>query len=250
MIDWDDAFDNSGYVPGADGILADWAVKAAAFRNSEGCSEITYGRRAREVADVFEPKSPATGTVVIVHGGYWRMLDKSFVSHFSAGPLARGWRVIVPSYPLCPEVRITQIVQSLEHLVGSIKGQITLIGHSAGGHLVTRLAGLPGVVRSVSVSGVYDLRPLLATRMNEVLKLTQGEALAQSPALLPPCETPMTFWVGTHERPEFLRQCRLAAEAWPKARSVFEPGLHHFNILESLCDPTGTLTREVCGDVT
>lgn len=248
MIDWDDAFDNSGYVPGADAFRDHWAASAAELRSTWGYEEIAYGQHSRERADVFKPKSKEIGTVIFVHGGYWHMLDKSFVSHFAAGPLARGWRVIVPSYPLCPELRVSQIVESLQRLIEPIKGEIALIGHSAGGHLVSRLATLTPVSRVVSVSGVHDLRPLLATRMNETLRLTADEALAESPALLPAPKVPITFWVGAAERPEFLRQCRLAAEAWPDARDVYEPGLHHFNIVDSLCDPDGALTREVCGD--
>lgn len=248
MIDWDDAFDNSGYVPGADALIARWAQTAADFRESWGCEEISYGAGVREIADVFVPKATAKGTVIFIHGGYWHMLDKSYVSHFAAGPLGRGWRVIVPSYPLCPDARISQIVESLRQLIVSNTGEIALIGHSAGGHLATRLADMAQVIRAVSVSGVHDLRPLLATRMNATLGLTEAESLAESPALLSPPKAKMTFWVGAAERPEFLRQCRLAGEAWPAAREVYEPGLHHFNIIDSLRDPDGALTREVCGD--
>lgn len=249
MIDWDDAFDNSGYVPESAAMRDAWAIAAAAFRESWGCSEMSYGTDDREVADVFLPETPQKGTVIFVHGGYWQMLDKSFFSHLAAGPLARGWRVVVPSYPLCPSARISGIVQSLRKLIESNTGEIALIGHSAGGHLVSRLATFTAVSRVVSVSGVHDLRPLLATRMNETLRLTAEEALAESPALLPAPKMPITFWVGAAERPEFLRQCRLAGEAWPDAREVYEPGLHHFNIIDSLRDPDGPLTREVCGDV-
>lgn len=248
MIDWDDAFDNSGYVPGAKGLLEVWAKDASAFRESWGFESLMYGRRDREMADVFLPKTKPKGTVILVHGGYWHLLDRSFLSHFAAGPLARGWRVVVPSYPLCPRVRISQIVEALERLIVSNTGDVALIGHSAGGHLVSRLAGLQNVKRAVSVSGVHDLRPLLATEMNETLGLTMGEAIAESPALLPQPKAQMTFWVGAAERPEFLRQCRLAGEAWPGSREVYEPGSNHFNIIDSLRDPDGALTREVCGD--
>lgn len=258
MIDWDDAFDNTSYVDGADDLLETWAADALAFRQLHAFSTFAYGDDPREHADLFKPEKKPKGTVIFIHGGYWQMLDKSCVSHFAAGCLARGWQVIVPSYPLAPTTRVSDIVQSIARLVDKVatfsKEEIVLIGHSAGGHLVSRMAcrDVPcaKISRVISVSGVHDLRPLCGTRMNDILGLTTDEATDQSPALCQPKQCPVTFWVGAAERPEFLRQNRLAGEAWPHAKEVYETGRNHFDIIESLKHSHGALTQEICGNET
>uniref|UniRef100_UPI0037C69920 alpha/beta hydrolase n=1 Tax=Roseovarius salis TaxID=3376063 RepID=UPI0037C69920 len=133
-----------------------------------------------------------------------------------------------------------------------------LVGHSAGGHLVARMMCrdvLPDTVagrlaRVVSVSGVHELLPLVATAMNDILNLTAEEAAAESPARCTPLQgVPFTAWVGAQERPEFLRQARLIEEAWARAgvqvSAVYAPGHHHFSVIEGLARPDDPLTREV-----
>jgi acetyl esterase/lipase len=191
--------------------------------------------------------------------------DKSFWSHLAAGPLARGWAVAMPSYALAPEARIGTITAEIGQAIATAAdlagGPLRLIGHSAGGHLVARMASadspLPVQVRQrlarvVPLSGLHDLRPFLHTRMNDDLRLDEAEAIAESPALaLPQAGLPVSFWVGASERPEFLRQNRLAAEAWDRAggavRDIYEPGRNHFSVVEGLADPASPLVAELLG---
>jgi acetyl esterase/lipase len=209
--------------------------------------------------DLFRPGGAAQGTVIYVHGGYWHLMDKTYWSHLSAGALARGWAVAVPSYPLAPEVRISAITQAVRAAVctvaGRTSGPIALIGHSAGGHLVSRMACagvLPDDVigrlkRVVSVSGVHHLAPLLATKMNDTLRLTAEEAAAETPLSHTPLPVPLTFWVGADERPEFLRQTRIIAETWGRkgadVTTHYETGRNHFDVVASLAQRDGALVR-------
>ena len=78
----------------------------------------------------------------------------------------------MPSYDLCPDVRISDISRQIAKAVTKIAkhttGRITLAGHSVGGHLVARMAVgdlLPAeIIDRIShvmpVSPVGDLRPL------------------------------------------------------------------------------------------
>lgn len=250
MIDWDDAFDNSGYVPGAGAMLERCRTRAAAYAAKQGALDVVYGPGPRNRLDLFVPDAPPLGLVVFVHGGYWHLLDKSLWSHFARGPLSRGWAVAIPSYTLAPQARIAQIVRDVAAAVSMaaqrVPGPVRLVGHSAGGHLVSRLACLEfeaaaRVEKVVSVSGVHDLRPLLNTRLNDTLRLDATEAEAESPALLMPRSgISCLFWVGANERPELVRQTRLIAEAWD-ASNVYEPGHDHFSVIEALEDPDSPL---------
>ncbi len=267
MIDWDDAFDNSGYVADADAMADRWATEAAAFRDAEVAAgratlDLAYGDGPREKLDEFRPVGHSFGYVIFVHGGYWRMFDKSRWSHLARGALDAGWTVFVPSYPLAPGARIAGITRAIARAVTWVAqagdGPLRLVGHSAGGHLVARMLCddvlaphvRARIARVVAVSGVHDLRPLRSTRMNAELRLTRDEAASESPVLCAPDPTvPAVFWVGTLERPEFLRQNRAIAEAWTRrgaqVTSHYETGRNHFDIVESLTRRDGPLTREL-----
>jgi acetyl esterase/lipase len=167
----------------------------------------------------------------------------------------------MPSYTLCPEISISGITgevgAAISKAAAMIEGPIVLTGHSAGGHLATRMISetspLAEDVRSrirntVSISGVHDLRPMMRLAMNADLKLDEAEAVAESPALLRPLAgARLTCWVGAGERAEFIRQNALLANVWiglgAAAAAVEEADRHHFNIIDGLADPDHPLTH-------
>ncbi len=249
-FDWDDAYDNMGHIPGSREYPDRWAARAAAFRErwTSSALEVEYGNHPRERFDLFYPLVGVRGLVVFVHGGYWMRLDKSFWSDLAEGALSAGWVVALPSYSLAPEVRIAAITKQIASAIVAaakrIPGPIRLAGHSAGGHLVVRMACRGGpldpetarrIARVVSISGLHDLRPLMRTRMNEVLRIDAAEAISESPALLRPASpVRVTAWVGGGERPEFLRQAKLLAEAWPTADAHVDGNHDHFSVIDGL----------------
>ena len=266
ISDWDDAYTNSAYIPGGGDFPARWQALAAAFRYELADagrlrSDIPYGPHERNRYDLFMPAGAPKGLVCFVHGGYWMAFDKSFWSHLAAGPLAHDYAVAMPSYVLCPDARIADITRQIGHAIteaaGDIAGPIHLTGHSAGGHLVSRMlcasTPLSGEIASrirktVSISGLHDLRPLMNTKMNDTLRLDLAEARAESPALLEPLDGgDLTCWVGAAERPEFLRQNGLPGNLWSsfnaRVSSFEEPDRHHFDIVDGLMDPNHPLVR-------
>lgn len=267
-MDLDDAYANAAHIPDAASFPPRWTREAVAFRAALGERarlDIAYGDAAAERLDLFLPESAPRGLVVFVHGGYWRSFGKADWSHLAAGPVARGWAVAMPGYTLCPGIRIAgithQIGAAVERAAGLIGGPLRLTGHSAGGHLVSRMlcddAPVPSPVAgrieaTVSISGVHDLRPLLGTRLNDVLRLDAAEAAAESPALAIPREgVRLTCWVGAGERPEFVRQNALLANIWTGlgalTAAVEEPGRHHFDVIEGLTAPDSALTQGLLG---
>jgi hypothetical protein len=144
MHDLSIAYRNADFIPGGKDYPPLWVTKAAALRAVAGGETHSYGPTPREAFDLFRPAGEAQGTLVFVHGGYWMETDRSMWSHLAAGALARGWAVALPSYDLCPAVRIAtitrQIAAAVDAVAALVPGPLRLAGHSAGGHLVARMA--------------------------------------------------------------------------------------------------------------
>jgi len=266
IADWDDAYANGPNIPGGDRWPAAWVEPARAYREEMAAAGrvrlgVAYGEGERQAYDLFLPAIEPAGLVVFVHGGYWMRFDRSLWSHLAKGSVDSGFAVAMPSYSLCPAVRIgditRQIGRAVAHAAGEVAGPLFLTGHSAGGHLATRMvcadSPLPDAVRGrirtvVSISGVHDLRPLMRLAMNETLRVDAAEAMAESPALLEPLPgARLCCWVGAGERAEFVRQNALLANVWTglgaATACVEEPDRHHFNVVDGLADAAHALTR-------
>lgn len=264
--DWTDAYTNGANIPQGEKWPALWVEPAKAYRDTmqalgRAQLDLVYGEKPRNRFDLFLPDTTPKGLVVYVHGGYWQSLDKSYWSHLANGCVESGFAVAMPSYTLCPEARIGDIVreiaQAISDAAGEIDGPLHLTGHSAGGHLVSRMIAegspLPQAVQErirtvVSISGVHDLRPLVGTTINEKLGLSSQEAAAESPALMRPLPNKRLFcWAGGNERAEFIRQNALLASMWlglgAETGAYAEPDKHHFSIVDGLMDPDHLLVK-------
>jgi arylformamidase len=264
ISDWDTAYANGRFIPEGSAYPERWRVRAEAFRDQlraagRSSIDLAYGPSRRNRLDLFLPAGRCKGLVVFVHGGFWMQFDKSYWSHLASGPLESGYAVALPSYSLCPDVRISDITKeiaaAIELVATKVLGEIFLCGHSAGGHLVVRMIcqGSPlnsgtssRIARTLSISGLHDLRPLMAA--NDVLRLEDEEATVESPALLRPCrQQALTCWVGADERPEFIRQNELMGQMWrgfdTEVVIVQEPNRHHFNVIDGLAQVGHPLTR-------
>ncbi len=265
ITDWDDAYANGPNIPGGERWPGLWVEPARAYRQAlEGAGhanlDIRYGEGERNHLDLFLPATDPAGLVVFVHGGFWLRLDKSYWSHLARGAVERGYAVAMPSYTLCPDIRIAgitaEVADAIVKAAELVAGPIRLAGHSAGGHLVTRMVTVTSplpeeirsrIVRTVSLSGLHDLRPLMHTAMNGQLRIDRQEAWRESPALLDPIPgTRLVCWAGASERSEFLRQNALLASIWKglgaETEVIEEPDRHHFNVIEGLADPDHPLT--------
>lgn len=270
ISDYDRAYANAAHIPQSETYPGRWAAEAAAFRvrlasQDRARLDLRYGAAARNRLDLFMPEGKPRGLAVYVHGGYWKAFAKSDWSHLAAGALAHGFAVAVPQYTLCPDVFVggigIEVAGAVTAVAEEIGGPIRLAGHSAGGQLVTRLISgsqlleqsvLERITGVVSISGVHDLRPLIKTAMNDILKIDEEEAANESPALLRPLvPAEVIAWVGAGELPEFLRQNRILHEMWrgfeTRMRIVEAEGMHHFNVIDGLADPEHPLCRAFVG---
>lgn len=243
--------------------FADWRRRSeAARRTLDPVLDIPYGSGDREKLDVFPGNSSSGAVLVFVHGGYWRTMDKSDFSFLAVPFVSRGITVVLPNYPLCPDVGIDDIVSATRRMqrwvsenigrYGGDSGEVHLAGWSAGAHLVTMLLTLAaeGAERDpasvLAVSGIYDLRPLKHVRANEDLRITDAVALANSPALLAPArKTRLAVVIGALETSAIHRQAAVLETAWrpqiPDMISTATGAAHHYSIVSRLADESSEL---------
>jgi len=264
----DSMYNNRKLVPDYATYFDNWVRASTAARSSQPCTlDVAYGQAPGEKLDVFNGAAKDAPVMVFIHGGYWRSLDKSDHSFVAPAFTAQGACVVVVNYDLCPAVTIPEItmqmVRSLAWVYRNIAKhggnpkRITVVGHSAGGHLAAMMlacvwkayaADLPAnlVKNALSISGLYDLEPLRhAPAVKDSLKLTPVQVRKASPALLPAPRKGVLYSVaGGNESAEFLRHNHLIQKAWGnKTVPVCEalPGLHHFSVLDALIDPAHRL---------
>ncbi len=267
---WHDRmYNNRALVPDFADHFAHWQNASVQARERlKGHLDLPYGDGPGETLDIFPAAQPNAPVVIFIHGGYWRSLDKS--DHSFVAPALRdmGACVVVVNYALCPgtpeqPITIPDIAMQMakatawvgRHIAehGGDRKNISVIGHSAGGHLAAMLLGcdwkkmgrdLPaGLVRkALSISGLFDLAPIRKTPFVQAdLRITPAHVRQCSPAQWQRPRQGVLYTVaGGDESPEFLRQNRLIHQTWgPKTVPVCEDlaGLNHFSIVTDLTRP-------------
>ena len=254
-------------IPDHGDIFARWTARSAAFRESARCRlALPYGMSARQTLDLFAPDDdgPAPPLLMFIHGGYWQGLDKSLFSFLAEGLVAAGAAVAVVDYDLCPAVRIDDITAQIRRAVAFLwtragdlaidRDRLFVSGHSAGGHLTAMMmatdwpamdVALPkDLIRGgVSISGLFDLAPLIATSMNRNLGLDAAAARANSPLFMTPAgDAPLLLAVGGDESAGFHGQSDRLRDAWgSRCRRLDIPGRHHLSVVEDMTDPKSAL---------
>ncbi|NNF80435.1 MAG: alpha/beta hydrolase, partial [Rhizobiales bacterium] len=146
--------------------------------------------------------------------------------------------VVVVGYDLCPAVTITRISEEAREALAYIwrngsdlginRGRITVMGHSAGGHITQMMMGtdwpafgsdLPADLAGVGipVSPLSLLEPVRRTKgLNSGIRMDEKEAEAESPMLNHPplTDAPQLVVVGGAETDEFHRQAQMYFDAF------------------------------------
>src|SRR5436190_4532519 len=266
-IDYETEYNNRARVPEHPEIFARWAregedYRAEAMKERRAELGLSYGSSLRQFIDLFSPRGATTAPLTLfIHGGYWRSLDPSQFSQVARGLNSHGVAVAVVGYDLCPEVTIAEIIEQIRHACLFLwlrTGQRMMIyGHSAGGHLAGAMVATdwqarypkapPDLVPSAySISGLFDLTPLVGVPMAQDLRLDADEAQRVSPLFWPaPAGRVFDAVVGGLESSEFLRQSRTVAETWGKAGADAHyeaiAGTNHFTVIDPLADPKSAM---------
>ena len=109
-------------VPDTMSLLQAMPARAAVARERLNAKlDIRYGKRPKETLDLFPAATDAFGTLspaqIFIHGGYWRMMDKSDHSHLATDVVAAGVAHISLNYDHCPAVTVEDIVDEIRHAV-------------------------------------------------------------------------------------------------------------------------------------
>jgi arylformamidase len=258
-------------VPDAASIVPAWWKRAAVTRQRfAAMGDLKYGSHPREVLDLFRARN-SLGTLVYIHGGYWRSFSKLETSWVADGFLERGYSVALINYPLCPDVSLahirTSVVSAFAYLYRELLSEnemqnIVVTGHSAGGHLAAlhlatdwRDFKLPEnpINGVISLSGVFDVAPLINVSINSDLRLTPKTA---TPLNLitsqPKSKARLVLAVGALESEEFHRQSADLAKSWASLapQLIDVPVMNHYTIVDSLAEPDGILHRLACDMLT
>jgi arylformamidase len=268
----DGQYNNRANVPEHPELLAEWAAKSAAWdADAKTMRTLVYGDSDAEMLDLYLADAENAPVHMYIHGGYWQANDRKS-SSFVARPLvAAGAHVAVIDYGLCPDVTIDEIGRqcraALAFLYGCVKSfggnpdRINVSGHSCGGQLVGMAmatdwsqfgADLPNdlVKGGVSVSGVFDLEPLLNTTINIKVGMDAEIARRNSPLFMAPaCDAPLALLWGGDETDAFRQQSEAMAAAWGAkgVKTVAEAisGANHFTVLTGMDDPAHPATRAI-----
>ena len=223
-------------------LLADWL-------------RVLAGGTIAAVADASAP------LLIFIHGGYWQGLSAAESLSLAPPALAQGWSYAAIEYTIAPAGDIPQMIRECKAALVSLAGivspsSVVLVGHSAGAHLAAMISLVSSsalhIDRTVLLSGVFDLRPLLPTTVNAPLEMDDAEAAALSPQLLPVAASHdvVVAW-GDNETDAFKSQSKsYAAHLAEGGLSVaaFEcAGRNHFDIVGDVADPHTELGRLALG---
>lgn len=224
---------------------------------------ITYGDLPDQFVHLYEPGGDAVGTIISIHGGYWRStygldLHEPIAQHL----VQRGWTVLNIEYrrvePEGPAMwaEMSSDVLDACTLAEDRPGPTIAIGHSAGGQLALWAAAQPNAQLDavVALAPVCDL--FLADGLelsNHATKALLGDTAAErpdlyataSPLYLLPLGVPQLIVHGKADAdvpyemaPEYVE----AAAASGDDITLIDPKqVDHFHVI----DPTHQVWREI-----
>ena len=243
--------------------------------------DIPYGTTDRTKYDVYGTNLPKDAPVfVFIHGGYWQEGSKELAGFAAPVFVAKGIKVIIVGYDLCPNVRLgditTQIKTVIEQILKSASSngnRVWVAGHSAGAHLAASLLydklwldkmmeyGYLKLLKGVVLlGGIYNLKPLLGTTINNNLQLTKDEIEAYSFNTIdtknykPIKGLKVIAACGENDSPVFINETQECAQKLIKMVDNVEyiqlrENVDHFDLVERLTDTEYVLTKLLLSNI-
>ncbi|NHI16000.1 alpha/beta hydrolase family protein [Microbacterium excoecariae] len=201
---------------------------------------------AGDATDLYLPRGERRGSVVLVHGGFWRAAyDRTHLRPLAAALADRGWVVLVPEYLRVGQAGggwpgsardLERVTRRAAGVCGVDLAAARLVGHSAGGHLALIVADALGVEHVVSLGGVLDLQAAHRDRLsNDAAGAFVGRSgdMAQAD---PMCRAVPRAGVhvlhGADDREVPAAYARAYAARDPRIRIRILPGTGHYELID------------------
>lgn len=231
--------------------IAHHQAASRALLERTGFATVRYGELPWQSFIEITPSGfePGKGVVVFVHGGYWRAFGAQDFVETGKAFLDQGKKLLSIDYPLAPQARMADIVGGVRQAIAAIASRhpgepVWAVGHSAGAHLVAACCCPPPpsdggaslrIERAYLLSGLYDLRPMRRSFLQDVLHLGEREAQAYSPVLQRPDPT-IGYWLlhGAQETGIFKAQSEALFEhltGYACRAHRLEVAADHFSIM-------------------
>jgi arylformamidase len=233
---------------------------------------LAYGPIETEKLDLYATKKANAPVHIFVHGGAWRAGSAAGYAYQAEMFVDSGAHFIALDFNNLIETKgnLMTIAEQVRRAVAwtyknasSFSGdpnQLYISGHSSGGHLAgvalttdwPKDFGLPADILKggLCASGMYDLYPVSLSARSSYVNLTAEVIEALSPQRhLDKLRAPLIVAHGTLETPEFQRQTRefaaMVSTAGKPVKFIVLQGYNHFEVVESLGNPYGSLGRAV-----
>jgi len=249
---------------------------------------------ARLSLDVYPAPGACTGdptpVVVWVHGGGWALGDKANVAAKATWAAAHGWTFVSVDYRLSPSepsddpnrvlhpTHVQDVADALAWIADEIDGyggdpsRVVLIGHSAGGHLVSLVSVDPTYLANAGApADLVDCTVSLDTEGYDLVQKVEGgeasaamvhNAFGDDPGVLR-AASPLHQITAGERLPRFLVVTRgsparraVAAsfqqalvDAGARSDIVVADGYSHADVSRKLGDPADTLVTPAVTDL-
>jgi len=261
----DRQYNNRLHVPDFSTYLERWELLSRQTEKEfHVIKNLSYGSLPREQLDIYPSLKPSSKTLIFIHGGYWHKLGKEDFQFIAGAFREYGVTTVLINYPMAPTVSMDQIVASCREAVRWIcqniaayngdPSQLYVAGYSAGGHLAAMLLATDwrhhnfntDLIKGVcTISGLFNLIPILLSDINQVLEMDRETALRNSPVRqVPSANCPLVIAVGCDETDEFLYQSSEINDCWKKiipVEMIKIPGVNHYSIVETILEPESRL---------
>src|SRR5450830_1292964 len=266
----DKAYDQRNWAPNSAEVIGRYAADSSAVRKKYPPRTERYGSSDAETLDIFAPAGAnSLPVMVFVHGGAWRSLGKDDSSAPAPTFVENGCLYVALNFANLPAVRLPDMATQCRNAmlwvyanIGRFGGdpqRIFVSGHSSGGHLCAVLlttdwsslgAPIELIKGGVTMSGMYELYPVLLSARSSYVRVSAGEVAALSPLRhLDRIVCPVIVVNGDRESPEFQRQAAEFASVLAgmgKLRGLFVlPAKNHFEVPGALSDASDVLSRSI-----
>lgn len=271
----DRAYDQRAWASNAQEVIGRYAADSLAVRQQFPPITARYGRGDAETLDIFSPPdAQSLPVMVFIHGGAWRALGKDDASAAAPTFARHGCVFVALNFDNIPATTLAGMVAQCRSALlwlhahigkwGGDPNRIFVSGHSSGGHLCgvmlttdwKTLGGPADLLKGgVTMSGMYELHPVLLSSRGAYMQVTAEEGLEFSPMRqLGRITCPVIVVHGDRESPEFQRHATTFAAALAGMgrldAQMILAGRNHFEVSEDLNLEDTALSRAVLGLMT